>query len=264
MHPGYFGSLTCNESRGCRPGGTAAAPSLRTTPCLGREDRSTRLPARQIGYGLGVQASVGTRAPGRPVGAKGDVTRAELVCCARDVFSRYGYHGTTFAQVAQQAGITRPAIHYHFPNKQALYRQVTKTCYETVVAPAVAQALQERTLAQQVAAFIDVAGRAVAQDQSAAAFLSTATSECAMWPNLRDPDHDPITTVRAFLTSAVRAADQRGELRDDIEAEPLVELLVAMLCGVWIYIGFLGARHGCALATLASSAHHLLTVTLSN
>jgi AcrR family transcriptional regulator len=182
-----------------------------------------------------------------------------LVCSARDVFSRYGYHGTTVAQVAQRAGVTRPAVHYHFPTKRALYQHVTENCYLTVVAPAVDEAAKERTLAEQVTVFIGAAGRAVAQDQSAAAFLSTAAAECATWPELRDPEHDPITTVREFLTWAVHAAEQRDELRADIAVEPLIELLVAMLCGVWAYVGFLGTEHGRALA---STIHQLLTERL--
>jgi AcrR family transcriptional regulator len=206
-----------------------------------------------------VTASV-TRSPGRPVGAKSEQTRADLVRSAREVFSRYGYHGTTLAQIAQQAGITRPAVHYHFPTKQALYQHVTEECYRTVVAPALAEAVKERTLAQQVSVFIDVGGRAIVGDRSAAAFLCSAAAECATRPDLLDPQDDPITTVREFLTSAVRAAEQRGELRADIEVEPLVELLVAMLCGVWAYVGFLGAEHGRAITSMT---YQLLTGRLS-
>jgi AcrR family transcriptional regulator len=202
----------------------------------------------------------GKRSPGRPAGAKADQTRADLVHSARELFSRYGYHGTTLEQVARHSGITRPAVHYHFPTKQALYQQITEECYRTVVAPAVDEAVKETTLAQQVSVFIDVGGRAVAQDRSAAAFLCSAAAECATRPNLLDPQHDPITTVRAFLTSAVRAAGQRGELRADIEVEPLVELLVAMLCGVWAYVGFLGAEHGRAITSMT---YQLLTGRLS-
>ena len=187
-------------------------------------------------------------------------TRADLVASARELFGRYGYRGTTFAQVAQQAGITRPAVHYHFPTKRALYQQVTEACYRTVVATAVGEAVRERTLAQQLSVFIDVAARAVAQDRSAAAFLSTSAAECATWPDLRDPEHDPITTVRAFLTWAVRAAEQREELRADIEPGPLVELLVALLCGVWVYVGFLGTEQERAIT---DTIHHLLTGGLS-
>ena len=181
------------------------------------------------------------------------------MCSARELFSRQRYHGTTLEQVAQRAGVTRTAVTYHFPSKRALYQQVTEASYAAVLAPAVRDAVKERTLAQQVSVFVDVAGRAAAQDQPAAAFLCTSAAECATWPDPRDPEHDPTTTVRAFLTRAVRAAEQRGEL-SDTELEPLVELLVAMLCGVWIYVGFLGTEHGRAMTP---TIHQRLTGTLS-
>lgn len=180
------------------------------------------------------------RGRGRRVGASAEQTRADLLCSARDVFGRYGYQGTNVARVARQAGVTRPAVHYHFRSKQALYRQVNEACYRMVVAPAVEAAVNQRSLAQQVSTFMDVAGRAIAHDQSAAAFLCTSAAECATWPDLRDPEHDPVTTIRAFLTWAVRAAEQRGELCADVEVGPLIEMLVAMLCSVWLYVGFLG------------------------
>src|SRR5947199_126453 len=85
-------------------------------------------------------------------------------------------------------------------------------------------------------------GPAFADAQCAAPFLCTSSVECATSPELCDPDHDPITTVRAFLTSAVDAAKQRGEIGSDIEGGPLVESLVALLCGVWVYVGFLGTE----------------------
>ncbi len=193
----------------------------------------------------------------RPFGTTAEATRAELLCSARELFGRCGYHGTRLARIAEQAGLTRPAVHYHFPTKQALYQQVTEACYRSVVAPAIDAAVNEQTLAQQVSTFIAVAGRAVAHDQSAAAFLCTSAAECARWPDLRHPEHDPTTTIRAFLTWAVRAAEQRGELCADIEVLPLIEMLVAVLCSVWIYVGFLsdpGHEHA-----LTSTIGHLLT-----
>jgi AcrR family transcriptional regulator len=185
----------------------------------------------------------------------GAETRADLICSAGELFRRHGYHGTTFRQVAHRAGVTRSAVNYHFPTKRALYQTVMEASCAAVVAPAVREAVKERTLAQQVSVFIDVAARAAAQDRLAAAFLCTSAAECATWPDLRDPEHDPIATVRAFLTRAVRAAEQRGELRGT-DLGPLVELLVAMLCGIWFYVGFLGTEHGRAIT---STIRQLLT-----
>ena len=184
----------------------------------------------------------------------GAETRADLICSAGELFRRHGYHGTTFRQVAHRA-VTRSAVNYHFPTKRALYQTVMEASCAAVVAPAVREAVKERTLAQQVSVFIDVTARAAAQDRLAAAFLCTSAAECATWPDLRDPEHDPLATVRAFLTRAVRAAEQRGQLRGT-DLGPLVELLVAMLCGIWFYVGFLGTEHGRAIT---STIRQLLT-----
>ena len=236
----------------CRGRTISSAGSVavgRSTPTC-RPRQASRAPRSSCGR----RTSPTPSRAGRISTRSGAETRADLICSAGELFRRHGYHGTTF-KVAHRAGVTRPAVNYHFPTKRALYQKVMEASCAAVVAPAVREAVKERTLAQQVSVFIDVTGRAAAQDRLAAAFLCTSAAECATWPDLRDPEHDPIATVRAFLTRAVRAAEQRGELRGT-DLGPLVELLVAMLCGIWFYVGFLGTEHGRAIT---STIRQLLT-----
>ena len=81
--------------------------------------------------------------PGRPSGAVAAVTHERLVKIAREAFSQCGYDGTTFAEVARQAGLTRPALNYHFADKRAMYHDVIRSTYTDVVAPAIDRAAQE-------------------------------------------------------------------------------------------------------------------------
>ena len=121
------------------------------------------------------------------------------------------------------------------------------------------EAVKERTPAQQVSVFIDVAGRAAAlDDQSAAAFLCTSAAECATWPYQRDPDMTRSLPPGVLDAGSARRRE-RGEL-SDTELGPLVELLAAMLCGVWVYVAFLGTEHGRAITP---TIHQLLTGRLS-
>ena len=71
------------------------------------------------GYGSGGTAAfmdqsdeLDRQRPGRPSGAVAAVTHGRLVTIAREVFSQCGYDGTTFAEVARRAGLTRPALFY--------------------------------------------------------------------------------------------------------------------------------------------------------
>jgi TetR/AcrR family transcriptional regulator len=44
-------------------------------------------------------------------------------------FNRRGYHGTSLEDVAQRLGVTKAALYYYFPNKQA----VLKACFDHVI-----------------------------------------------------------------------------------------------------------------------------------
>ncbi len=48
-------------------------------------------------------------------------TRQSLLIAARSVFSRKGYASTTLEEIAQEAGLTRGAIYWHFGSKAELY-----------------------------------------------------------------------------------------------------------------------------------------------
>ena len=64
-----------------------------------------------------------------------DARPEELVAAALEVFVERGYEGTTLADVARRAGVTKGTIHLYFENKEALFKAVVR---ETIV-PVIAQ-----------------------------------------------------------------------------------------------------------------------------
>ncbi len=48
-------------------------------------------------------------------------TRHKILQVARQLFMEFGYRSVTTRQVAQECGITQPALYYHFSDKQELY-----------------------------------------------------------------------------------------------------------------------------------------------
>lgn len=48
-------------------------------------------------------------------------TRLDIIAAARRVFAKRGVSRTTLAQIAQEAGVTRGAIYWHFKNKPDLF-----------------------------------------------------------------------------------------------------------------------------------------------
>jgi AcrR family transcriptional regulator len=51
----------------------------------------------------------------------GNTTRERILATARRLFAESGFAGTSVRMIARELGLSDPAVHYHFPTKQALY-----------------------------------------------------------------------------------------------------------------------------------------------
>jgi len=48
----------------------------------------------------------------------------QIIRIATRLFARHGYDGTSLRDIAEEAKITKAALYYHFPNKEALYQRI--------------------------------------------------------------------------------------------------------------------------------------------
>jgi AcrR family transcriptional regulator len=53
-----------------------------------------------------------------------------IVAAAFSRFARYGFRRTSLGDIAREAGISRPAVYLHFPNKQAIFRAAASVMHE--------------------------------------------------------------------------------------------------------------------------------------
>ncbi|HET9052263.1 MAG TPA: helix-turn-helix domain-containing protein, partial [Candidatus Dormibacteraeota bacterium] len=56
-----------------------------------------------------------------------EATRSRLLRLAGDLFARRGYAGVSMRDVAVAAGVTKPALYYHFRDKDALFTECLLT-----------------------------------------------------------------------------------------------------------------------------------------
>jgi TetR/AcrR family transcriptional regulator, cholesterol catabolism regulator len=53
----------------------------------------------------------------------GEPTRERILRLADHLFARHGYAGVSMREVAGAAGVTKPALYYHFRDKEALFEE---------------------------------------------------------------------------------------------------------------------------------------------
>jgi AcrR family transcriptional regulator len=63
-----------------------------------------------------------------------------IVTAGFERFSRYGYRRTSLEDIAREAGISRPAVYLHFPNKEAIFRAAARAVHEDALVAAAAAA----------------------------------------------------------------------------------------------------------------------------
>jgi TetR/AcrR family transcriptional regulator len=56
-------------------------------------------------------------------------TRESILNAAMNVFARNGYAGSSIREICAEAGVTKPALYYHFRNKAHLYEELMVDSY---------------------------------------------------------------------------------------------------------------------------------------
>ena len=72
--------------------------------------------------------------PEKPTRIQG-INRRIILDAALEVFSTYGFRGSTIDQIAEKAGMSKPNLLYYFPRKQNIYVTLLEDTLEEWLAP---------------------------------------------------------------------------------------------------------------------------------
>ncbi|WP_199910631.1 TetR family transcriptional regulator C-terminal domain-containing protein [Loktanella sp. Alg231-35] len=61
--------------------------------------------------------------------------RAAILSAGLDVFSQFGFRGTTLDQIAETAGLSKPNLLYYFPSKEAIHAALLERLLDTWLDP---------------------------------------------------------------------------------------------------------------------------------
>lgn len=168
-------------------------------------------------------------------------TRQSLLKAALSVFSRKGYSATTLEDVAQEAGVTRGAIYWHFGSKAELFNALMEEYSargSEIVQAAAAEGGSMVEILRRI--FIRLL-KAVESDQALKSVMELNLFKTEYSPELSETLAKQVEngrTLLAGITQAMERGIKDGELRADMEAEDLARAFIAFQNGVlqlWLY-----------------------------
>lgn len=162
-----------------------------------------------------------------------DRKREAVFEAAADVFSRYGFRRTSMNDIAEAAGISRPALYLMFENKEDLFRQLANTRQSQAIDEAVAVLAEDAPIAERVnraiLAYERIYYEPVAGSPHGAEFLdltqSVASEDMAKGRK----------RLIAHLARSIAAARSSGEITepgDQMRPEEFASLLMLSVNGM--------------------------------
>ncbi|HTP07412.1 MAG TPA: TetR/AcrR family transcriptional regulator [Anaerolineae bacterium] len=175
-------------------------------------------------------------APRRTQAERTQQRKAQIIREAIRYFGQDGYHGARLADIAQAAGVTEPGLLHHFPSKAHLLMEVLAERDRIDHArfdPAQQSEAKSPLLPLQ---------ELVKYNETVPGLVQLFTVLVAEGIDEKHPAHDffkqRYQNIRQQDIAALKAAQARGEIRNDIPAKDLVIMLFAMMDGLqvqWLY-----------------------------
>ena len=162
------------------------------------------------------------------------VGKQHLLDVAEQLFTELGYQAVSIRDIAQASGVTNAALYYHFPNKEALFREVLE-CHIAGLRDRMEGARDENLASRErVVNMLTEYGTLVANRQAIWNLISPKRS--GRRRKGRHPIH--IRLMEALLTpieDELRIAIDSGELNPLPEGISPASLLIGMLHGFLQY-----------------------------
>lgn len=167
-------------------------------------------------------------------------TRLRVVEAAVALFSRQGYPATTFAQLAEEAGVSVKTVQEHGP-KSALLRAAVEFASFGIEGETdfFATDLGQATLqVQSPGELATMSGEVMlAVNEPSAGLWMTVLAASLGDEELSGYHAEMLASIRGQVTHVLRYVDDRGWLRSDVPFDDLVEAFCVITC-VETYVRF--------------------------
>ncbi len=167
-------------------------------------------------------------------------TKSNILRTALGLFLQHGYEKTSLNQIAQEVGITKPAIYHHFKNKDELFHEVLTFFFEEMGKWSLRQFkdcknLEEllRSFMKSLRSFREVTSILLGTEKKdvSYSFLELLLAASKKEPNIQKMIEKGFLISRQRLAEELRKAQKKGEIRNDIACELLAFQIHALIEG---------------------------------
>ena len=163
--------------------------------------------------------------------------RGQILAAALGCFARTGYHATTMADVAAQAGVSKGAPYLYFPSKETLYVALHDQwdCALTARINAAItnmQPAERRSPRRVLRTLVTAVGAHVTEDPQTCRVLMEARTLAAYQPAIAAAVQDSETQAHEQLASLIQAGITAGEWPGGTDPVLQARLITAALHGM--------------------------------
>jgi AcrR family transcriptional regulator len=152
--------------------------------------------------------------------------RERIYEAARQLFLEQGYAATTVEQIAEVADVAQATFFNHFQSKGAVLREMTGEVSAHLEAMLKQELTAPGTAEERIRRFATQALRALGATEGLAREVLLELLRTASGPGTALPY---LASVREPFTSIVREGQQQGDVRRDLDAGLLAELVIGIL-----------------------------------
>ncbi|GAA1909850.1 ScbR family autoregulator-binding transcription factor [Streptantibioticus ferralitis] len=149
-------------------------------------------------------------------------TRRVIVETAAAVFDELGYEGASTTEILARCGLTRGALYFHFPSKEAIADAVVAAQAEALVPP-------ERPVKLQAAIDLTLSFADRLQHDTV---LRAAVRLTLGQASFKHPDALPYRSSADVIRGLLREAEAGGELLATVEPGEVAQLIVGSFTGI--------------------------------
>ncbi|TFB53414.1 ScbR family autoregulator-binding transcription factor [Cryobacterium sp. Sr3] len=155
-------------------------------------------------------------------------TRDAILLGAASVFEEVGYGNASISQVADRASVTKGALYFHFPSKQALAIAVISAQHALVTDAAAEITAADNSALESMILMCGSFARQLVSDPIVRAGIRLTLEAAAFGHLVQEPYEDWIRS----MSELAALAQLQGDLHPSLDTDKLARYIVASFTGV--------------------------------